>query len=101
MNKRQPARRAYLVIPSSGTRISVPDGDDFDPEVIRAEQEALAAHPEVKARLERVRRRRAAGDLDAIPAAEVDRLLGLAADSAPNGRTRNAKPASRPAQREQ
>jgi hypothetical protein len=100
MSKRRPTGRAHLVIPSTGTRIPVPDGDDFDPEVIRAEQEALAAHPEVRARLERIRQRRAAGDPDAIPAEEVDRLLGRAADSGPNGHPKPAKPAARPTPRE-
>jgi hypothetical protein len=65
---------AYLVIPSTGTRIPVPDGDDFDPAVIRAEHEALAAHPEVRARAERTRRNRAEGK--GIAAAALYRELG-------------------------
>lgn len=65
--------RAHLVLPSSGTRVPVPDGDDFDPAIIRAEHEALAAHPEVQARAERARRNRAAGK--GISAEDMDRYL--------------------------
>ena len=65
---------SYLVIPSTGTRIPVPDGDDFDPAVIRAEHEALAAHPQVRARTERARRNRAEGK--GIAAEALYRELG-------------------------
>ena len=76
MSRQWKERAAFLVIPSTGTRIPVPDGPDDDPDIIRAEHEALAAHPEVQARIARQQARRAAG-VRGIPAELLYRELGL------------------------
>lgn len=51
-------------------RIPVPDGPEDDPEVQRAEDEAVLAHPEFQARLERARANKRAGR--GIPDEELD-----------------------------
>jgi len=71
--KLEQASQSSLVIPSTGDRIPVP----ADPE---AEDEALIAaidtHPALRARAERIQRRRAGGEAG-IPAKEVYQELGL------------------------
>ena len=69
MSKRRAAYQDAIVIPSTGTRIPIPEGateDEID--------ELVLTHPEVLARAERMRQRRERGE-PGIPADEVDRLL--------------------------
>ena len=54
-------------------RVAVPDGEADDPDVVRAEHDALLASPAFQARLERAQRDIAAGR--SIPAEEVDRHI--------------------------
>jgi hypothetical protein len=67
MSERERKDGAYLVIPSTGTRIQVPD----DPE---REDEVLLTHPEFQARLARARHSRAEGR--GVPADELYARLG-------------------------